>query len=112
MTSLQPGRTAIVDMSDGETKAVYVTRVLDERQDEFRVRWDYNKDPVYVYDYEDNAEYPPDSPVVGVVFIENLERVMGENEWATVAVEDVREQIESGLLSEYHFPAPRLEPVE
>lgn len=96
---------------DGDDARVIIVDTYDERQDEFRVTWDYNQNPVHVYDFEGNDQYPPEARVVGAVYLESL-RDAGYS-WASMSAEEIQRAVaEESTIRVYHFPAPRLEYVE
>ncbi len=108
--AFQPGEIARVSNADESDTKVMVLEVYETRQDEKRVKWDFNQNPVYVYDYDENQAYDPSAPVVGAVYLDALKK-RGLS-WASMSVEDVRAEIEGGTLREYHFPLPRLDAVD
>lgn len=104
--SFTPGDRATDDCTGDEVIVVAVNE--DERIDEKTARYDYNKNPISVYELEqeNGNDWPPDDPVVTVVYPNIVEDRLGS---ADVSVEDeIIPAIEQRRLKPYYFPLSRL----
>lgn len=70
--------------------------------------YDYNKNPITVYEMEQDKEYECEleDEAITVVYPDALEKRFGETD---VTVEEVQEKIEAKKIKPYYFPSSRLE---
>jgi len=103
--SITPGELAEDVLTDEE---VFVVEKTGKTVSEQVATYDYNKNPVTVYDMEVDKEYDceEDDEAITVVYPSALEKRFGTLE---VTVEEVKEKIESKKIKPYYFPSSRLE---
>lgn len=103
---LTPGDVARDAEQEGAS-IVLVFSVTNIPCNEFTTNdYDWQMNEMTVADYESNAAYPVDDPVVGGMYVESL--VDSEIEWRTMELCEVQEEADAAGVRTWHFPLSRL----
>lgn len=96
----------VTDKLTGDS--VFVVKRMETTIDEQVATYDYNKNPIYVYEMEKDKEYDcsPDDEAIMVVYPDILEDRFGSN---SMSAEEVAELVDKNKIKPYYFPASRLE---
>lgn len=98
--------TLATDKLTGDS--VFVVKGMETRIDEQVATYDYNKNPIYVYDMEKDKEYncSPEDEAIMVVYPDILEDRFGSK---SMSPEKVANLVEQKKIKPYYFPESRLE---
>lgn len=106
-SSYTEGSLAVDTVTDETVFVVYVDS--ETTISEKIAQYDYNKNPISVYELEktqNNREWKPNDTTITVVYPDVAKERLGTD---TLTIESVQQAIKNNRLKAYHFPSERLE---